>query len=120
MEGNKITTTAYYGLKSIGVLFIFFIYLFSVILYSIIFLPLTLIINRYFNSNGILKIIIFPFSGCLCGIWTYKLYGYTNGWLIRGYDLSINSAIILYSLAGLIYSIFDYSLRKIGLDPKSS
>ena len=71
---------------------------------------------RYFNSNGILKIIIFPFSGCLCGIWTYKLYGYTNGWLIRGYDLSINSAIILYRLAGLIYSVFDYFLRRIGLD----
>lgn len=108
MEGNKITTTAYYGLRNIGVLFIFFIYPFSVILYCIIFLPLTLIMNKFYESNGILKIIIFSFVGCLCGIWAFnKLYGYAEGSLIRGYNLNISSAIILYSLAGLIYSIFD-------------
>lgn len=115
IEGYKITTTAYYGLKNIGVGFIIPIYILCIIIYFITFFPLTFFINKYIRNKLILRMIIYLLTSWLIGIWSFdKLYGHANGSFIKGYELNINNAIILYVMAGLVYSLFDYYLgRKI-------
>ena len=109
IEGYKITTTSYYGLKNIGFSFIFYIYMFCLIVYFFTFFPIILIINKYIRSKLVIRMFVYSLFAVLSGIWAFnELYGHANGSFITGYELNINSAIILYGLAGLMYSILDY------------
>lgn len=112
LEGNKITTTAYYGLRNLGLTFIIFISLFSVILYLISFLPVTIIVNKFINALMV-RVIIYSIQGGIIGIWAFnKLYGFADGYLIKEYDLDKNSAIFIFGIAGLLYALVDYYFKK--------
>lgn len=114
-EGNKITTTEYYGLRNLGFAFVISTVLFVFILYPVSFLLLTIFLNR-FLSSFITRIIIYAVAGGLSGIWAFnKLYDYQNDYFIKGYDLNISTSIILFALAGLIYGFFDSYLKKKSL-----
>ncbi|WP_226669646.1 hypothetical protein [Metabacillus litoralis] len=105
-EGNKITTTLYYGLRNIGFGFILFNLVHSIIVYPISFLPLTFLLNKFTKSFS-LRIIIYSFVGGISGIWVFRhLYGFEN--LISSYELNRSSAIIMFGISGFVYALVDY------------
>jgi hypothetical protein len=111
LEGNKITTTEYYGLRNLGVTFIIFSLLTSIAIYPFSFFPLTLLVNAFINSL-IVRVIIYLFVSGASGICIFnRLYNYTNGYLIKSYELNMYTSIILFSVAGLIYGLLDYFLK---------
>jgi len=113
IEGYKITTTAYYGLKNAGVAIIIFNFIFCMFIYPISFLLLTYIVNRYIKHYLIIKSIVYTIAGGLSGIWAFnKIYGYAEGSFIKGYNLNINTSIVLFSIAGLLYFLMDYKINK--------
>lgn len=108
LEGNKITTTEYYGLRNTGIIFIQFHFIFGLIIYPISFLPLTFLANKFVNSF-ILRVVIYSLIGGISGIWaTNRLYGFRDGYFINGYELNISSGIIVFGVSGLIYALIDY------------
>lgn len=113
IEGYKITTTAFYGLKNAGPVLVLYYFTFYMMLYPVSVLPLTLIVNRYIKrSNQILKSIVYIIGGGLFGAWFFdKVYGHADGSFIRGYNLNISTSIILFSIAGLLYFLVDYKLK---------
>ncbi|WP_339147157.1 MULTISPECIES: hypothetical protein [unclassified Sutcliffiella] len=106
LEGNKISTTIYYGLKNVGLGFVLFNLVHSLFLYLISFLPLTFFLNKITKSFSP-RFIIYSFIGGLSGIWVFNhLYGFEN--LISSYELNRRSAIIVFGVSGFIYSLADY------------
>ena len=106
-EGNKITTTEYYGLRNLESSFILVISLFVIAVYPVSFLPLTMIITRFVNPF-IARVIIYTLLGGISGIWVFhKLYGFADKYYINGYELERNNAIFIFGIAGLLYSLVD-------------
>lgn len=107
-EGNKITTTLYYGLRNIGFGFVLYNLVFSFLLYLISFLPLTLLLNKFVESL-FLRIIVYSFIGGISGIWIFNhLYNYQD--FIRSYEFNKSSAIIVFGVSGTIYALVEYYL----------
>lgn len=106
LEGQKISTTEYYGFQNIEFVFIFLAFLFSAVLYPIIIFPLSWIV-RMFANPLISRILILLLSGIGGYIFFYKVYGER---FIREYHLNSSIAIILFGIAGSIYVLVDYYL----------
>ena len=112
LEGNKITTTEYYGLRNIGIMFILFHFILGFIIYPISFLPLTYLTNKFVNSS-IVRVVIYSLIGGISGVWAFnRLYGYVGDYYINGYELNISSAIIVFGVSGFIYALVDYYIFK--------
>lgn len=111
LEGNKLTTTEYYGLNNLGFTFILYISVLSFLLYPVSFLPLTLLVHKFTNLL-IGRIFIYSSIAGLIGIWVFnKLYNYRDGSFIKEYELNINSAILVFGIAGFIYALIDYYFK---------
>lgn len=96
IEGNKITTTEYYGLRNLGFTIIFIEFIGIVIFYPISFFPLTLLLNWLVRSN-VIKFIIYTFAGGLSGLWIFHLlYGNFGNYFVNGYGLNQETAILLF------------------------
>lgn len=106
-EGNKITTTEYYGLRNMGIIFILFHFIIGLIIYPISFFPLSFLINKFLNIL-IVRLVIYSLIGVFSGIWTFnRLYGFADGYFINGYELNMSSAIIIFGVSGLVYALVD-------------
>ena len=113
LEGNRITTSQYYGLRNIGVIFILFTLLLGMALYPLLFLPLTLLVHRWIHLFPV-RLFVYGGVGGAVGIWMFGfLYEYLeDGQLIEAYDLNMASSIILFALAGLFYGLADHFIGK--------
>lgn len=113
LEGNRITTSQYYGLRNIGVIFILFTLLFGMALYPLLFLPVTLLVHRWIRLF-LVRLLVYGGIGGAIGIWMFSfLYEYLeDGQLIEAYDLNMTSSIILFALAGLFYGLADHFIGK--------
>ena len=113
VEGNKITSTQYYGLRNMGGIFILLIFLVSIVLYPFTFLPLTLLVHRWIRPFPI-RLLIYGGIGGACAIWVFnRLYNDPPGsHFIDAYDLNLASAVILLLLVGLLYGLADYYVGK--------
>ncbi|QJD81950.1 hypothetical protein [Cohnella herbarum] len=104
LEGNKITTTEYYGLQNIGIIFIGMIFLTTSFLYPVTLLPLTWLIRKWVKSPTI-RIAFYTLLGGLCGMFIFRfLY---DDYFVRGYDLQISTSIVIFSFFGLVYALID-------------
>ncbi|MEK5179001.1 MULTISPECIES: hypothetical protein [Paenibacillus] len=103
-EGNKISTTEYFGFQNIGFAFIFLMFLFSVLLYPVILLPLSWVIRKIANPL-ISRIMIFLLSGIAGYGFFYEVY---DERFIREYHLNSSTAIVFFGIAGFIYVLVDY------------
>lgn len=113
IEGNKITTTEYFGLRNLGFVIIFLEFIGINIIYPISFFPLTLLLNWLVRSN-IAAIILFTIIGCVSGWWIFqKLYADFDNYFVDGYGLNVSTAIILFGVAALLYCISNAWLIKI-------
>ncbi|MGN7382183.1 hypothetical protein [Paenibacillus sp. SAFN-117] len=111
VEGNKITTTEYMGLLDLGLIYFLVVMPFAFLLYPVSFLPLTIILCKLFIPF-IGRAIIFSVAGGIGGMLIFKkLYGWHDGYFIEGYNLNLNSAILIFGLAGLLYAWIDRYLK---------
>ncbi|MCM3630962.1 hypothetical protein M3194_26905 [Paenibacillus glycanilyticus] len=112
LEGNKITTTEYYGLRNMGSIFVAFCLLCSIVFYLITFLPLTFLCTRFVKFL-LGRMIIYTIAGAVGGIWVFdQFYALDDDYYVKGYGLNLNSAMILFGLAGFIYAWMDRYLEK--------
>ena len=113
LEGSRITTSQYYGLRNIGVIFILFTLLLVMALYPLLFLPLTLLVHRWIRLFSV-RLLVYGVVGGAFGIWMFGfLYEYLeDAQLIEAYGLNMASAIILFALAGLFYGLADHFTGK--------
>lgn len=111
LEGTKITTTEFMGLRDLGLFFMFIMATFVFLLYPISFLPLTIIISKFVKSL-IVKVVIFTCIGGMIGVLAFKeAYSWQDDYFIVGYDLRISTAIIIFSIAGLLYALVENFLK---------
>ena len=112
VEGYKITTTEYMGLRNIGLTFIMIIFLPSTLLYLVVQLPLSWLIRRirYVRTSFIL------FGLIIAAVWAaggwrlfHMLY---KPWFVQDYELFAGSSIIIFGIAGLIYAGIDWSITR--------
>lgn len=104
LEGNKISTTEYYGFQNIGFVFIFLAFLFSALLYPFVIFPLSWVVRMIANPF-ISRVMILLLSGIGGYVFFYKAY---DDRFIREYHLNSSIAIILFGVAGFIYVLIDY------------
>ncbi|WP_310830327.1 hypothetical protein [Paenibacillus pedocola] len=108
LEGNKISTTDYYGFRNLGFVTIFLMYLLSSVLYPIVLFPLAWVVRKLANPF-IDRLMILALSG----IGGYVLFHMSyESRFIEEYHLDSRTAIILYVIAGFIYVLVDYYLEK--------
>ncbi|MGM7635289.1 hypothetical protein [Bacillus sp. Hm123] len=106
IEGNKITTTEHvdFGLNLIwiGALYGFLIYI-------LLILPLTILIERFFNKS-LFKLFIFTFIGFFTGkIIFEKLFSF----FIERYNLTDLSSIAIFTIISLLYGIADIYTKRL-------
>ncbi|WP_336776322.1 hypothetical protein [Paenibacillus sp. MMO-58] len=112
LEGNKITTTEYYGLRNMGSIFVMFCLLCSIVIYAVTFFPLTLLLTRFVKLLPA-RIVLYSIAGGIVGIWVFdQFYDLGDDYYVKGYGLNVNSALILFGLAGFFYSIMDKFLER--------
>ncbi|NIK76482.1 hypothetical protein FHS15_001607 [Paenibacillus castaneae] len=108
LEGFKITTTEYYGLRNLGLSFIFMVFLVSLILYPIFLFPLSWVI-RFFVKSLVGKVFIFSCLGVIGGILLFhELY---DDYFVLEYVLNMRSSILLFGFFGFIYALLENYLH---------
>jgi hypothetical protein len=108
LEGNKITTSEYYGFRNIGFVFMFMNLVLSFVLYPIVIVPLSWVVRKLANPL-ISRVMIVLLSG-IGGYYLFHM-AYDERF-IEEYHLNSSVGIILYSIAGLIFVIVDYYLDR--------
>lgn len=109
LEGNKIMLSEHIRLNNPGVFQLLMEIALVIFLYPISFLPLTLIVSEYVQKL-ILKLLIFTFFGGLLGALVFKII--FNAYLIEEFKLSIFSSIIIFSIAGILYTFVELFFKR--------
>ncbi|WP_274366256.1 hypothetical protein [Paenibacillus thermotolerans] len=108
LEGNKITTSEYYGLRNIGLLFVALIILKSTVVYPLMLWPLSRLAQML--ANPLLSRI---FILVLCSFGGYALFHKSyDEYFVRQYGLNVGTAVILFGMAGIFYLLADYYMER--------
>ncbi|PWV97882.1 hypothetical protein DFQ01_12069 [Paenibacillus cellulosilyticus] len=109
LEGNKITTTEYYGLRNMGVAFLFITFFLSIVV-SAIYLLVTAALHLLARRVWPLHYALYCGLGIYAGSYFFDvLY---NESFVREFHLHKSSAYMLFGLAGALYSILDTAFGK--------
>ncbi|MDQ8734385.1 hypothetical protein [Paenibacillus sp. LHD-38] len=104
-EGNKITTTEYYGLRNLGFAFIAMMFLGATSVYPIAVAPFSMLVYK-FVSSLLVRIVIYSVAGGASGIWIFhRLY---DDYFVRGYGPQLSSSVLIFASAGLLYALIDH------------
>ena len=109
VEGNKIMLTEQIKLNNPEPFHLLMESVLVIVLYPISFLPLTLIVNEYVKKL-IFKLFVFTFSGGLLGAFVFKII--FDSYFIEEFKLSIFSSIIIFSIAGLLYTFVELFFKR--------
>ncbi|QKS70710.1 hypothetical protein FLK61_28650 [Paenalkalicoccus suaedae] len=111
MEGNKVTTTAYYGLRNLGIIYIIFTFIHGFIIYPLSFFPLSLLINKLMRP-WIIRMLIFIIVASLGAVWVFnQSFVFSGGSYIDVYELNMYSSVIIFGIAGLVYALINEVLK---------
>ncbi|MBD3917572.1 hypothetical protein H8B09_02300 [Paenibacillus sp. PR3] len=110
LEGNKITTTEYYGLRNIGVTFLFITFFLSIIV-SAVFLIITAVLHRWARRIWPLHYALYCGLGIYAG-WRF-FYTLYNESFVSEFHLNMSTAYMVFGAAGLLYSIMDTVLGRV-------
>lgn len=111
IEGYKITTTEYHGLRNLGVAVLFMMLTGGIMFYFLSFLPLTILLD-WLVRHLALRLAFYMIVGAFGGLFLFiKQYG---AFLLdgRGYHLNALTPCLLFGIAGLLYGIGDYYFKK--------
>lgn len=114
IEGLKITTTEYYGLMNMGSMYIMLLFFIAIIYYPLFGAPISILISIS-RVKPVIAVPVCGLLGALGGVYvfnnSYDAYG--DGYFVRGYDLHMSTAIIIFAIAGCCYAIVDYWIKKL-------
>ncbi len=111
VEGYKITTTEYYGLRNLGFAFVLIIVLPAIPAYPILIYPLSLLIQRIeqitrpFLVRGLIMVLLWIAAG-----WFLFHEMYDAGF-VKQYGLNGFSAVVIFGVLGLIYVKIEHFLQ---------
>lgn len=109
IEGYKITTSEYYGLRNIGFMFIMIMTLMASVFYPVFLLPLSIVISRFVSGVSI-RVLLYSILGGIGGTLIFhKLYSHN---FIQEYNLNSTNSIIIFGLVGFIYALIDNDLKR--------
>jgi len=114
LEGNKITTTEYYGLRNLGGSFIYYFFLAAVFVYPIALMPLAFILNRLVRYWW-LRVPLYAGIGAFAGLRIFRML--YNDSFVAQYELRTGSAVIAFGLLGLLYGALDLLIARQGTRP---
>ena len=92
IEENR--SEEYIGLDFGPLFYLFISGTYALIFYPVSFLPLTLIVNKFVKSL-LFKVVIFTIAGAVIGVFVFEI-----------------SAIIIFSITGLLYSLIENAVKK--------
>ncbi|MGG3504064.1 hypothetical protein ABES58_01145 [Paenibacillus lautus] len=110
IEGYKIATTEYYGLRNMGLVLVIIPIFLSSILYPVIVLPLSWLIGmiRWVRASLILYALLYAVMWA--GAWALLFYESYEVRFIQEYELYVSTAIILFGVVGLVYAWIEWRL----------
>ncbi|RCW49484.1 hypothetical protein [Paenibacillus prosopidis] len=114
MEGEKIKTTEYYGLQNLGSMYLAVILLFislpASVLYFVALLPLSVLFQKVNSTAFLVRTVIFSVLGAVGGKWLF--HKQFSDYFVKGYELKELTAVIIFGICGLVYSLIDGFLAK--------
>ena len=109
LEGNKIMLSEQIRLNNPGPFQLLMETVLVIFLYPISFLPLTFIVSE-FVKQLMIKLFIFTFFGGLLGAFVFKII--FDSYFIEEFKLSIFSSIIIFSIAGVVYTFIENFFKR--------
>lgn len=110
IEGYKIGTTEYYGLRNLGLVLAIIPIFISSLLYPVIILPLSWLLGilRWIRASRIPYALLYAALWAVSGLWLFhELY---EPRFVQEYELQVSTAVILFGLVGLIYGWIEWRL----------
>ncbi|MFS0855974.1 hypothetical protein [Paenibacillus taichungensis] len=108
LEGYKVTTTEYYGLRNVGHIFFLLIFItFSphvFAFYTVVVSPISWLLRKYVPFI-IAKVIVYSVGCGLLGSWVFDQMFRDH--IVETYHLNRTTSIWLFALAGMIYAIVE-------------
>lgn len=112
IEGYKITTTEYFGLRNAGFVLMIIPILISSLLYPVIVLPLSWFTGmiRWVKISLILYALLYAVMWAAAGtVLFYESYGDR---FIQEYELHVSTAVILFGVIGLVYGWIEWKVLR--------
>ncbi|MEK4057425.1 hypothetical protein MHB84_27980 [Paenibacillus sp. FSL F4-0087] len=108
LEGYKVTTTEYYGLRNVGHIFFLLIFItFSphvFAFYTVVVSPISWLLRKYVPFI-IARVIVYSVGCGLLGSWVFDQMFRDH--IVETYHLNRTTSIWLFALAGMIYAIVE-------------
>ncbi|MGG4342414.1 hypothetical protein [Paenibacillus lautus] len=104
IEGYKIATTEYYGLRNMGLVLVIIPIFLSSILYPVIVLPLSWLIGMIRRVRASLILYALLYAVMWAGAGAFLFYESYEVRFIQEYELQVSTAIILFGVVGLVYA----------------
>lgn len=112
IEGYKITTTEYFGLRNAGFVLMIIPILISSLLYPVIVLPLSWLMGmiRWVRASLFLYALLYAVMWAAAG--TVLFYEIYDDRFIQEYELHVSTAVILFGVIGLIYGGIEWKVLR--------
>ncbi|GIP00684.1 hypothetical protein J14TS5_57690 [Paenibacillus lautus] len=110
IEGYKIATTEYYGLRNMGLVLVIIPIFLSSILYPVIVLPLSWVIGMVRWVRASLTLYALLYAVMWAGAGAFLFYESYDARFIEEYELHVSTAIILFGVVGLVYAWIEWRL----------
>lgn len=110
IEGYKIATTEYYGLRNMGLVMVIIPIFLSSILYPVIVLPLSWVIGMVRWVRASLTLYALLYAVMWAGAGAFLFYESYAARFIQEYELHVSTAIILFGVVGLVYAWIEWRL----------
>lgn len=109
LEGFKIGTSEYYGLRNAGHIFFLLIFItfspYVFAFYTVIVSPISWLLRKYVPFI-IARVLIYSVSCGLLGSWVFDQM--FSDYMIESYYLNRATSIWLFALAGVIYAVVEH------------
>jgi len=109
VEGNKITTTEHLGLQDFGIYSLWLLSMVATLLYPLTLLPLSWLTHKWVKIMP-LRVFLYLLAGCALGPVLFR--GLYEDSFIQEYQLNVSSAVLIFGVVGLIYSIADHYIAR--------
>ncbi|GGF60111.1 hypothetical protein GCM10010912_01700 [Paenibacillus albidus] len=110
LEGNKITTTEYWGLRDLGLVFPFLWASAAFVIYPVLVLPVSWVMHRWIRTLP-LRILLFTCLGAAGGLLIFR-ESY-NEYFVHGYQLQRSTAALTFGIMGFCYTLVDRYLPSL-------
>ncbi|OIB02367.1 hypothetical protein AK95_05225 [Paenibacillus sp. LC231] len=112
IEGYKIATTEYYGLRNLGFVLVIIPILLSSLVYPVIVLPLSWLIGSMRWVRDSLLLYALLYAVMWAGVGGRLFYECYDARFIQEYELHVSTAVILFGTVGLVYAGIEWRLLR--------